>query len=192
MTYGSNYLSHPDDIGQHRKSSRWHPALVHTSSGWDTARWHRVQLTLCHPDDLGNLRMSSGWQSALAISHSDDVINLIPKSSGWLRYSKYPSRMTHGHCRMSSGWLTIFPHLIQMTRHYVIWTLNHPDELAPARISSGSLNWRWYLIRQIHFVIPMTYSPILCHPDDSAEVGISSGWVSAMLLCHPDEIRLLS
>ena len=37
----------------------------------------------------------------------------------------------------------------------------------------------------------MTYPSILCHPDDLTEVGISSGWVTAMLLCHPDEIRFL-
>ena len=35
----------------------------------------------------------------------------------------------------------------------------------------------------------MTYPSILCHPDDLAEVGIWSGWVTAMLFCHPDEIH---
>ena len=43
-------------------------------------------------------------------------------------------------------------------------------------------------LRQIHYVIRMTNSSILCHPDDLTEVGFSSGWVTAMLLCHLDEI----
>ena len=38
----------------------------------------------------------------------------------------------------------------------------------------------------------MTYSSILCHPDDFTGVGFSPGWVMAMLLCHPDEILFLS
>ena len=53
------------------------------------------------------------------------------------------------------------------------------------------LSWRWYFIRvrghsschpddiRSHSKgIRMTYSSILCYPDDVAEVGISSGWVT--------------
>ena len=49
-------------------------------------------------------------------------------------------------------------------------------------------------LRHINYVIRMTYPSILCHPDDSTEVGISPGWVMAMFfyvipfLSRPDEI----
>ena len=51
------------------------------------------------------------------------------------------------------------------------WTLSHPNELAPDRISS-----RWLMADES------------CHPDDLAGVGISSWWVTANPLCHPDDI----
>ena len=100
---------------------------------------------------------------------------------------------------MSSGW------------HNVSWTLCHPDEIAPGRISSGwqmqdvirmtydvalchpgeitnlipkSSGWLSYS----QYLIRMTYRRCICHPDDLPGVGISSGWVTANSLCHPDDI----
>ena len=49
-------------------------------------------------------------------------------------------------CPMPSGW------------HHIIWTLNHPDELAPGRISSG-----WLMVNAG------------CHPDDLRYFPVSSG-----------------
>ena len=84
------------------------------------------------------------------------------------------------YCPISSVW------------HNVIWTLSHPDELAPGRISSGwllytatshpddisyrhmSFGWlsrNWYLIRMSH-----------------DNVIMSSGWHTLPFLSHPDEI----
>ena len=81
---------------------------------------------------------------------------------------------------ISSGW------------HNVIWTLSHPDELAPGRISSGGildtaachpddlsyhrmssgrLSRNWYLIR-------MSYDNVI----------MSSGWQRLPFLSHSDEI----
>ena len=53
------------------------------------------------------------------------------------------------YCPISSGW------------HNVIWTLSHPDELTPDRISS-----RWLL------------DTAVCHPDDISYHRMSSGWLS--------------
>ena len=88
----------------------------------------------------------------------------------------------------------------------IICTLSHPDDLVPDRISSrwlmsdalyhlndlagvGILSG-WFMASKVHYVIRMTYPSILCHPND--EVAISSGWVTAILLCHPDDIRFHS
>ena len=66
-------------------------------------------------------------------------------------------------CPISSGW----PNVIQ--------TLSHPDELAHGRISPGWLMSNDDLLevishqdefRENHYVIRMTYAPVLSHPDE--------------------------
>ena len=114
----------------------------------------------CHRDDLRYYPISSGWHNIIwTLSHPDEITMLIPKSSGWLSYRQYLIRMTYGYCRMSPGWLTFCP--ISSGWHNVIWTLSHPDELAPGRISSG-----WLL------------DTAVCHPDDISYHHMSSGWLS--------------
>ena len=112
----ANVLCHPDDIRSFRKSSWWHN-LIHT---------------LSHPNELAPDRIASRWLMVsvwchrtglnVALCHPDEITYLIPKSSGWLGYWQYFIRRTYGHCRMSSRW------------HNLIWTLSHPDDLAPGRM----------------------------------------------------------
>ena len=123
--------------------------------------------SVSHPDDLWTMQYVIRMTYDVGLCHPDEITNLILKSSVWLSFSQYLIWMTYGHCRMSSGWLTILP---SFGRHNVIWTISHPDELDPDRISSA-----WLIINA------------LCHPDDLA-VGISSGWVTVNSLCHPDDI----
>ena len=200
----------------------WHPDeitnLVPKSSGWLSYRQYLIQMTQllvvslpddltigsissgwlmgiagCHRDDLRYYPISSGWLNIIwTLSHPDEITMLIPKSSGWLSYLQYLIRMTYGYCRMSPGWLTICP--ISSGWHNVIWTLSHPDELAPGRISSG-----WLL------------DTAVCHPDDISYHHMSSGWLSRNqyhirmsydtvimssgwhtlpFLSHPDEIAI--
>ena len=86
----------------------------------------------------------------------------MPKSSGWLSYQRYLTRMTYGYCRMSSVWLTTSVHCpISSGWHNVIWTLCHQDELAPGCISSG-----WLL------------DTAVCHPNDISYHHMSSRWLS--------------
>ena len=103
-------LRHPDDIRSFLKSSGRH-----------TVCW-----ILCHPDEIAPDHISSGWLITnagcppdmthdVALCHPDGIINLIPRSSGWLSYSQYLIRMTYGHCRMSSGWLSNWQYLIPIT-----------------------------------------------------------------------------
>ena len=56
---------HPDEIGQYRKSSGWHPAIP-----------------ISHPDDLAGVGISSGWVTANSLCHPDDL-RCCPMSSGW-------------------------------------------------------------------------------------------------------------
>ena len=79
---------------------------------------------------------------------------------------------------ISSGWHTML--LILMTELRVT---SHPDDLS-----------------SMQYVVQMTYHITLCHPDDLAEVCISSewitvgglimssGWHTLPILSHPDEI----
>ena len=118
VTYGK-VLCDPDNIRSFRKLSGW----------------HNVFWSLSPPDDLAILSISSGWLMDIAACHLHD-----------LRY-----------------------YLITSGRHDVIWTLGHPGELDADRISSGGL-----------------MDDAFCHLGDLAVVGISSGWVTANSLCHPD------
>ena len=130
------------------------------SSGWDSSWPYLLRLDLWLMQDV--IRMTYN----VTLCHPDEIINLIPKSSGWLNYSQYLIRMTYGHCRMSSGWL-------------MANALCHPNDLAGISISSG-----WVTANSV------------CHPDDILDHLVSSrwlnwswylSWVTAMLLCHPDE-----
>ena len=83
-------------------------------------------------------------------------------------------------CPISSGW------------HNVIWTLSHPDELVPGRMSSGWLldTAVWHpddksyrhmssgWLRRNWFLIRMSYDNVI----------MSSGWHTLPFLSHPDEI----
>ena len=150
-----------------------------------------------HPNDLSMGGISPGWlnywQYVIRMTYGYCSMSpgwdnyVVPKSSGWLSYRQYLIRLTYQYYRMSSVWLTILSYLI----HDVIWTLSHPDELAPGRISSGWvlntavyhpddiyrhmssgwLSWNWYLIR-------MSYDNVI----------MSSGWHTLPFLCLPDEI----
>ena len=73
-----------------------------------------IACAVSHPDNIAIGNISSGWLMVNVLCHPDEIINLIPKSSGWLSYSQYLIRMTYDQCRMSSGWLTMFPYVIRM------------------------------------------------------------------------------
>ena len=97
------------------------------------------------------------------------------------------------HCRMSSGWLMILPYVIRVTQRNLITK------------PSGWLSYWQHLIRMTYGQLTMSsgwhtnpappkssgwHNVIwsLSHPDDSAIGSISSGWLMANLLCHPDDI----
>ena len=164
-------------------------------SGWDSKFFHNTRWPFSasvRNDPVGKPLSKSktkfcanpldaSWQ--VKLSHPGDIMGFKPChpddlavgniSSGWL--------MANALCHSDD--LRFYPML--SGRHDVIWTLSHPDKLAPDRISSDDL---WPML----YVIRMTYHTIICHPDDSADVGISSGWVIATLLCHPDDMRFHS
>ena len=102
-------LSHPGDLGQYRKSPRWHTAVSigHSDEirpGAKSFGWLKVWITLCHPDGSRCCPMSSGWHNViwtlsrmsyfLAVSHPDDLWPMQYISSGWDIKPQYAVRMT--------------------------------------------------------------------------------------------------
>ena len=72
--------------------------------------------------------------------------------------------------------------------HNVIQNPSHPDELASGRISSP-MNYGQFRMSSNLLTVLSHPEVTICHPDDLAEVSFLSGWVMAMLLYHPNDIR---
>ena len=156
-------LSHPDDLAISSISSGWlivdalcHPddlPGVGISSGWVTANSlchpYDILFHLCHPDDLPDVGISSGWVTANSLCHPDDI----------LFHLCHPDDLPD--VGISSGWVTAN-------------SLCHPDDILFHFMSSGWLNWGWFLIR-------MSYGNVI----------MSSGWDTLPFLSHPDEIANL-
>ena len=91
-------------------------------------------LVVSHLYDLWTLQYVSCTTYDIILCHPDEIINLIPKSSGWLTYCQYLIRMTYGQCIMSFGWHTPLLWIIGITYLSIL-------------CHSGWLNWGWYLIQ---------------------------------------------
>ena len=135
---------HPDVLRCYPVSSGWHNLAIGSISSWwlkvnvlchlddirslpKSSGWHNVSWTLCQPDEITPGRISSGWLMTnagchpddlwynVALSHPDEITNVIPKSSGWFCNWQYLIRMTYDRCIMSSGWLGWSWYLIWMS-----------------------------------------------------------------------------
>ena len=105
-------------------------------------------VALCHPDEITKIS---------SLSHPDDLA--IPSiSSGWLIVDTLCHPDDLPGVGISSGWVTAN-------------SLCHPDDILFHFMSSGCLNWGWFLIR-------MSYGNVI----------MSSGWDTLPFLSHPDEI----
>ena len=89
----------------------------------------------------------------------------------------------------SSGWLRD-----QMCYHMTWGNIeSHPDDNTAASLSHryeirpGANSSGWHN-GSIDISSGWLIADALCHPDDLAGVDISSGWVTANSLCHPDDI----
>ena len=134
-------LCHPDEI-----TKIWslnHPDDLAIPS--ISSGWLIVD-ALCHPDDLPGVGISCGWVTANSLCHTDDI----------LFHLCHPDDLPD--VGISSGWVTAN-------------SLCHPDDILFHFMSSGWLNWGWFLIR-------MSYGNVI----------MSSGWDTLLFLSHPDEI----
>ena len=111
---------------------------------------------------------ATGWHNGFVVTHPNEINNLVPKSSGWLSYSKYLIRMTYGRCIMSSGWHSWCWYLIWMSYGKSIVSCRW--HTLPSYVIRW-LNWGWYPIQ-------MSYSNVI----------MSSRWDTLPFLSHPDEI----
>ena len=111
---------------------------------------------LSHPDGLAILSISSGWLVDIAGCHPDNLryFPISPGRHNVIWTGAHPDDLWTMHCviRMtltvvgtSSGWVTAF-------------SLCHPDDIPFHLMSSGWLNWGWYLIRISYHVIRMRYA----------------------------------
>ena len=138
---------------------------------YDVALCHPDEITkiwsLSHPDDLAIPSISSGWLIVDALCHPDDLPG-VGISSGWVTANSlcHPDDIFFHLCHpddlpdvgISSGWVTAN-------------SLCHPDDILFHFMSSGWLNWGWFLIR-------MSYDNVI----------MSSGWDTLPFLSHPDQI----
>ena len=125
MTQVLNALCHPDDIGQHCKSSGWQTAvsLSHPDEirpGANSSGYLRVWTALCHPDDIVQHHKSSGWHPALTKSHPDDLLKL--------------------RCLLNTPYIAV---IIFTVRALFCFSVNGGFYPYP----SGLLNRRWTIIR---------------------------------------------
>ena len=134
-------LCHPDEITKIWSLSHPDDLAIPSISSW----WLIVD-ALCHPDDLLGVGISSGWVTANSLCHPDDILFHL------CRPDDLPD------IGISSGWVTAN-------------SLCHPDDMLFHFMSSGWLNWGWFLIR-------MSYGNVI----------MSSGWDTLPFLSHPDEI----
>ena len=134
-------LCHPDEITKIWSLS--HPDDLAIPS--ISSGWLIVD-ALCHPDDLPGVGISSGWVTANSLCHPDDI----------LFHLCHPDDLPD--VGISSGWVTAN-------------SLCHLDDILFHFMSSGWLNWGWFLIR-------MSYGNVI----------MSSGWDTLPFLSHPDEI----
>ena len=96
----------------------------------------------------------------------------------------------NGHCRMSSGWLTMLPYVIRM--RLLIWSgwLSYSQCLIRMTygrciMSSGWHCWHWYLIRMSYGKFSMSSGwPTL---PSYGNVIMSSRWDTFPFWRHPDE-----
>ena len=88
----------------------------------------------------------------LALFHTDEITNLVPKSSGWLSYWQYLIRMTYGQYSMSSGWHMKLPWVIWMTLRIL-----------------NPKSFRW--VNYWQYLTRMTYG----------HYSMSSGWLTILL-----------
>ena len=173
------------------------------SSGSLNARWYLMRMTydatlsqaddmskssVNHPDALARSDISSGWFRVSAVCRVDDIWRR-PKSPGWLvRLSswRYLIRITYDQCSMSSGWIKMLPHAIEMTWWYLILMTNGQCRMSSDGLwcyhklsgwqrnlnlmSSGRLSSWPYLIRMTYgimqYLIRMTCDATLNHMDD--------------------------
>ena len=104
-----------------------------------------------------------------AVCHPDDI-SYHHMSSGWLSWSWYFIQMSYDNAIMSSEWHTL-PFLCHSVEIVNFDFLQHADDISYHHMSSGWLNWCWYLIQ-------MSYDNAI----------MSSGWYTLPFLCHSDEI----
>ena len=132
----------------------------------------RYHIKLNHPHELLKFlylirinkcqcSMSPGWHMEAPWVTRMTWRYLKAKSSKWLSSWWYLIRMTNGRCSMPSGWLTMLPFVTRLT----YWNLNTK--------SSGWHDGIWNLSHQV----------------DLSPGGISSGWLMANEVCHPDVLR---
>ena len=161
------YLSHPDDlwpilyvIQMKCDDTLSHPDDLAISSGWlvTNAVCHRVRIR-CHAKTYG-------WLNYPTNAECHPVrIRCHAKSSGWLSYHIW---MTYDQYSMSTGWHTIPPYVIRMTKLLLVshldelWHIHHVIRLPKlpliGRVTvklDKSSRWRYssrYLIRMIKFL----------------------------------------
>ena len=171
MTYGQCSVSSGwDTMPPYVIRMSWLGLIAHMDDLWPMQYviWMRHHATVCHPDKLAGVDISYGWLMANAVCHLDET-SCHRMSSGWVCWGWYPIRMTYGQCSVSSGWDTMPPYVTRMSW---LGLISHTDDLLPTQ-----------------YVIRMTHHATLCLLDELAGADISSGWVAALLLCHPDDIR---
>ena len=104
---------------------------------------------------FGHTSKSSGWHSTLTIRHPDEI-QPGANSSGWLRVWITLRRPDDiGQHNTSPEW-------------YPALTISHPHGIRP-----GANPSRWLMTNEV------------CHLDDISYHQMLSGWLTAMLSCHP-------
>ena len=119
-------LCHPDDIGQHRKSSGWHPPLA-----------------ISHLDEIRLGANSSGWLMANAVRHPHG----IP-----YHHTVYPKKYAHGFCFavLCCGYtLTDFPISIRLTS-LALWQSNDCPSASKATLMNMDRYFMWIHYERLH------------------------------------------
>ena len=113
-----------------------------------------------HPDDLRYYSILSGRHNIIWTLGHPDKLDPDRISSGWLLADALCHPDDLPGIGISSGWVAVKS-----------WCHpDDPDDILFHLMSSGWLNWGWYLIR-------ISYGSVI----------MSSGWDTLPILCHPDE-----
>ena len=120
-----------------------------------------------------------GWIPSQRARNVDPVCERVPVSNAWVD-RLIASAVSHP----DDIWKKVVPSVVRVSLFVAV---SHPDDL-------------WTL----QYVIRMAYDVALCHPEDIAKFEhcvirpnelapghISSGWLMANVLCHPDQITNL-